>query len=132
MQVLAAMRVEDKRDSLGGSQVPSYTAGFQPPWSVQGPCHKQRFMSHPVPTAASNNPDTSESVGGILANVAQELFASEAFAKWLMCITELAPKALNAQVCTRLLSSQCLPEAEVDCPSLLLWCTLRFPRYHFC
>ena len=110
MQVLAAIRVEDKRDGLGGSQVPSYTAGFQSPWRVQGPCHKQRFMSHPVPTDASETPVASESVGAILSNIARELFASEAFAKWLMCITELAPKALNAHVRTRLTFKHCLRE----------------------
>jgi hypothetical protein len=91
------MRIEDKRDGLGGSQVPSYTAGFHRPWKVQGPCHKQRFMSHPVPCAAAEAA-SGESAGGLLACVARELFASEAFAKWLNGITELAPKAMNAEV----------------------------------
>lgn len=98
MQILSALRLEDKRDGLGCSQVPPYTAGFHAPWSVQGPCHKQRFMSHPVPRACAEPPAFEDSAGGILARVAQELFASQAFAKWLMGITEIVPKAMNAQV----------------------------------
>ena len=98
MQVLAAVKVEDERDGLACSRVPEYTAGFRAPWRVQGPCHKQRFMSHPVPCAAAPTSAVEDSAGGMLARVASELFASEAFAKWLMGITEIAPKAMNAQV----------------------------------
>lgn len=97
-QILASLRIEDKRDGLGCSQVPEYTAGFVAPWSVQGPCHKQRFMCHPVPCASTAPPAGKDSAGGALARVARELFATQAFAKWLMGITEIAPKAMSAQV----------------------------------
>jgi hypothetical protein len=98
VQVLEALRKEDKRDNLGKGKVPSYTAGFVAPWRVQGPCHKQRFMAHPVLCQAAQTEASGECVGSILARVARELFASQAFAKWLMGITELAPKAMHAEV----------------------------------
>jgi prolyl 3-hydroxylase /prolyl 3,4-dihydroxylase len=101
MQILHALRREDTRDGLGGGKVPVYSAGVNGQWQPHGPCHKQRYLSHPVPTrsqAVPANSQAQESAGAVLAQVARDLFASKAFAKWLVSVTEVAPGSMHALV----------------------------------
>lgn len=94
VQILEAMHREDTGAGVGDGRVPPYEAGCGSGWAECGPCHKQRFLQY----THADPPDGSASVGNLLHAACHDLFASEAFAKWLLGVTELAPRGMRSQV----------------------------------
>lgn len=68
--------------------MPEYTAGLAHGWEAVGPVHKQRYLRYSGCGGESEEASTP-GVGPLLQAVQKELFASSAFAKWLLKITDL-------------------------------------------
>lgn len=94
LQILEAMRREDAEAGVGEGRVPAYDAGCSGGWGECGPCHKQRFLRYAPPEA----PAPEASAGHLLDSACNDLLASEAFGKWLLGVTELAPRGMRAEV----------------------------------
>eukprot|EP00892_Ulva_mutabilis_P005320 jgi/Ulvmu1/315/UM001_0319.1 len=93
--ILDAMRQEDEQAHLGAGSVPAYSAGCGGGWAECGPCHKQRFLRYTPPADVASAAPTA---GRLLHAACCDLFASEAFAKWLLGVTELAPRGMRSDV----------------------------------
>lgn len=88
------MRREDVDAGVGEGRVPAYDAGCGGGWVECGPCHKQRFLRYAPPEALV----PKGSAGCLLHAACNDLLASEAFGKWLLGVTELAPRGMRAEV----------------------------------
>ena len=85
-QVSAAIVAADAAAKAGRGQVPAYDAGICGGWQAVGPCHKQRYLRYAP--AAANGGDAegaaaASAVGGLLAQIRDELFSTAAFARLL-------------------------------------------------
>ncbi len=85
-QVAAAVAAADAAAKAGRGQVPAYDAGICGGWQAAGPCHKQRYLRY-APAAANGGDGegaaAASAVGGVLAQIRDELFATAAFARLL-------------------------------------------------
>lgn len=88
--VAQAVAAADTADKLGRGQVPAYDAGMSGGWQAVGPCHKQRYLRYDPAAAVAEGGEGGEggsgaqaAVGGLLAQIRDELFASAAFARLL-------------------------------------------------
>ena len=85
-QVAAAVAAADAAAKAGRGQVPAYDAGICGGWQAVGPCHKQRYLRYAPATANGGDGEgaaAASAVGGVLAQIRDELFSTAAFARLL-------------------------------------------------
>lgn len=86
---LQAVAAADEADRLGRGRVPAYDAGMAGGWQAVGPCHKQRYLRYAPGQGGEGGDGTQAAVGGLLAQIRDELFASAAFARLLTKVRKM-------------------------------------------
>ena len=82
-QVAAAVAAADAAAKAGRGQVPAYDAGICGGWQAVGPCHKQRYLRYAPGQGDAEGGAAAAAVGGLLAQLRDELFSTAAFARLL-------------------------------------------------
>ncbi|KAI8999276.1 Oxoglutarate and iron-dependent oxygenase degradation C-term-domain-containing protein [Gaertneriomyces semiglobifer] len=88
-RIKEATEANDERCGLVEPKLPAHGTGEAGAWKVAGPPHKYRYASLNVCEPANSSEDATETLFRSLVN---ELFASQAFRRWLSLITQLIPR----------------------------------------
>eukprot|EP00933_Yihiella_yeosuensis_P044205 TRINITY_DN39302_c0_g1_i1.p1 TRINITY_DN39302_c0_g1~~TRINITY_DN39302_c0_g1_i1.p1 ORF type:complete len:440 (-),score=110.43 TRINITY_DN39302_c0_g1_i1:139-1296(-) len=75
------------------SPIPLYEVGTKDGWELIGPPHLRRYLRHVGDAKAQHSTSSSHSrLGGVLGELAKEMFSSDSFRRWLEACSGLRPK----------------------------------------